>query len=48
LIAITMTRRAASSQAAIERTLTRRLALLSTTTPEPAQTSLPSSTASSS
>jgi superfamily II DNA or RNA helicase len=41
LIAITMTRRAASSKAAIERTLTRRLALLSNTTPQPAQTSLP-------
>ena len=41
LIAITMTRRAASSKAAIERTLTRRLALLSNATPQPAQTSLP-------
>jgi len=41
LIAITMARRAASSKAAIERTLTRRLALLSDTTPEPLQASLP-------
>lgn len=41
LIAITMTRRAASSKAAIERTLARRLALLSNIALEPAQTSLP-------
>jgi superfamily II DNA or RNA helicase len=41
LVAITMTRRAASSKAAIERTLARRLALLSNVTLEPAQPSLP-------
>ena len=41
LIAITMSRRAASSKAAIERTLARRLALLANVTLEPAQTSLP-------
>ena len=41
LIAITMARRAASSKAAIERTLARRLALLSNDTFEPAQASLP-------
>ena len=41
LIAITMARRAASSNAAIKRTLARRLALLSRTAPEPAQASLP-------
>ena len=41
LIAITMARRAASSNAAIERTLARRLALLSNAALEPAQASLP-------
>ena len=41
LVAITMARRAASSNAAIERTLTRRLALLSNTPIEPDQVSLP-------
>ena len=41
LIAITMARRAASSNAAIARTLARRLALLSNATLEPAQASLP-------
>ncbi len=41
LIAITMARRAASSNAAIERTLARRLGLLSNRSLEPAQASLP-------
>jgi hypothetical protein len=41
LVAITMARRAASSNAAIERTLTRRLALVSNTAVEPDQASLP-------
>ena len=41
LVAITMARRAASSNAAIERTLARRLALLSDTPIEPDQASLP-------
>lgn len=41
LIAVTLARRAASSRAAIERTLTRRLALFSNANVEPAQTSLP-------
>jgi superfamily II DNA or RNA helicase len=41
LVAITMARRAASSNAAIERTLTRRLALVSNVTIEPDQASLP-------
>jgi superfamily II DNA or RNA helicase len=41
LIAITMARRAASSRAAIEHTLVRRLALLATTPSEPAQPRLP-------
>jgi superfamily II DNA or RNA helicase len=41
LVAMTMARRASSSRAAIERTLTRRLALIANTGVEPAQSLLP-------